>query len=687
MLKDSVAGNGANIDMLVSMGFDAQQAELAIIANDGNVDGALDDLLSGKCFAAEEAAPYQEQETSKARGSRAAGRGGLEDEEEEEEAMPPKRAGHPGRAVSSGMPPLTGAPNKNRRPGCTVSSGMAPMTSTSTQKPQRKYHNQVGAVAVPGPVTLGYEADDLEAGGADPVRTSTVETETHHEEAYPDLPIAAEVVVPSEAYAPPSRSKDDARPYWTRKRVLLAALVAVLLVLVGCAVAGALLALKPDDMGQDQEQLPGGGNETVGGSNNGQETTPSPVVTTQPVTTQPPTQPPVTTQPQPTEDPIVNTDTIRAKSNVGDRFGEHVAISRDGTTIASGASKGNYVEVYHYDGNAWNQIGQTLVGDANGDQFGRCVDINSDGTMVAVGAWNNDDAGLDAGHAKVFRYDNENNEWDKVGDTLEGDATLDRFGWYVSLSDDGKTLAVSAREADPGGRAEAGLVRVFSLDDSDNWERLGNDIEGESPNEQFGRAMALSKNGRRLAVGTTEWNQRTGIVRVFDYSGTWNQVGADLTGTRGGDYFGTGVALSGTGSVLAIGSDGYDVTTDGNEGLVRVYHLEGCCTWAQYGQDLVGEGVQARLGMHQVALSEDGCCLVVGANHLNSSMGKGYMYALTDNQWKQVVELSGEQPNDRFGESVSVSGDGTIAVFGAREADTTRPGYFRVYYASHERPC
>lgn len=219
--------------------------------------------------------------------------------------------------------------------------------------------------------------------------------------------------------------------------------------------------------------------------------------------------------------------------------------------------------------------------------------------MVIGGAWNNDGRAKNAGHARAFRLDGD--EWKQVGQTLEGESEEDHFGWYVSMSDDGKTIAASAFSGDVDGNAEAGYVRVFALDDSgDKWVQLGDDLTGEKQFEQFGRAMAMSKDGRRLAVGSTRWNQETGIVRVFDFDyGKWSQVGRDLTGLAPGDWFGSGVALNADGNVIAIGADG--VETGGNKaGLIRAFLLEGCCTWKQYGQDIVGPGDQGRLGMHQV---------------------------------------------------------------------------------------
>jgi len=671
--NDNVADQDAEIDMLMAMGFDVNQARLALDANGGDVDLALDDLLSGKHFSEEKKETrtpatvtfpqpkeaswqtYQQQEhltRRKTHGVSAASRQSLIDDDAEE-LLSPKRMHYPDRAVSAGG---SAAPNNRERSE----------VDFKASRGEPKAECPVGAVAVEGP---RFRENDLEAGDYDPsflcdnielVAARPVEATC--EQALPNLQsglIMAELV-------PPELPKEQARLYWTRKRILLTAIAVIMLMLIGCAVAGALLATNNQEDDENDQDLESQGNEIVG-SDTG------------------PTQPPPFGT---TENPVVYTDTIRARSDVGDRFAEFVVISRDGSTIASGAEVGNYVQVYRHTGTAWNQIGQTLPGDGGGDQFGKGVDLNADGTMVIAGAWNADDVDkMDSGHAKVFRL--EGDEWKQVGQTLVGDEEEDKLGWYVSMSDDGRTVAVDALRATVGGKYAAGRVRVFTLDDGDNnWVQLGNDIGGESPFEEFGRGMAMSANGRRLAIGASKWNQEKGIVRVFDYSaGTWNQVGQDLTGSLGGDWFGSGVALSADGNVVAIGGDGVKTDAGNKAGLVRAFYLEGCCTWKQYGQDILGEGDTGHFGMHQVSLSDDGCCLAAGASYINNGTGKGYLYALTNNEWNKIVELSGDATSDRFGESVSVSGDCKVAVFGASEFDTTRPGYFRVYYADHERPC
>ena len=384
-----------------------------------------------------------------------------------------------------------------------------------------------------------------------------------------------------------------------------------------------------------------------------------------------------------TREPPPDPNTLRGLFD-GGRFGDTVVISQDGTTLAVGAVKGNYVQVFRggtKNGQPWKQIGQTLYGDGEGDQFGQVIDLNHNGSMLAVGAWNNDDSGPDAGHAKVYRYGD--GLWEPVGKALVGDASEDRFGWQVTLSGNAETLAVSARQGDPNNIVKAGYVRVFSLHIGDEWLRLGSDLEGEVAVEEFGKSLAMSADGRRLAVGTTQWNEFRGRVSIFDFSAenaTWTQLGVPLEGRYIEDYLGAALALSADGSILAVGSDGDD-SNGNNTGRVIVYEL-GSGTYKQRGQDLLGEIDHARFGIRKLSLSRDGNCLAAGANHHDSDRGKGYLYRWNRSKWDQIAALVGDRPGDRFGGSSAVSGDCSVAAWGAPEYDSEGlpPGYVKIYY-------
>ena len=79
-----------------------------------------------------------------------------------------------------------------------------------------------------------------------------------------------------------------------------------------------------------------------------------------------------------------------------------------------------------------------MDGEANNDGSGTRISLSSDGKIIAIGApWN--DAGYnDAGHARVYYYDDNNNEWLKMGQDLDGYSNGQYFGYSVALSSDGK---------------------------------------------------------------------------------------------------------------------------------------------------------------------------------------------------------------------------------------------------------
>ena len=128
---------------------------------------------------------------------------------------------------------------------------------------------------------------------------------------------------------------------------------------------------------------------------------------------------------------------------------------------------------------------------------------------------------------------------------------------------------------------DLGHVRVHQLNkDESSWEQLGSNFDGYEKNDFFGTSVALSSDGKTLAIGApVNWNiEEEGLleyIRVFylnDNTSTWDQVGQDIHGESSGDFFGFSLALSIDGKTLAIGAYGNDVNGDGS-GHVRVYRL------------------------------------------------------------------------------------------------------------------
>ena len=374
--------------------------------------------------------------------------------------------------------------------------------------------------------------------------------------------------------------------------------------------------------------------------------------------------------------------------NSGDRFGEHIAMSTDASTLAVAAIDGNYVRVYRQaNRTVWNEIGQALSAKRDDERvYPALVDLNHDGSVLAVARENSDEASKDAGQVEIYRYNGR--VWEAVGQTLFGrNVSEEHFGSSVSISDDGHTVAVGAELGNPSSdRVDAGYVRVFTYNgtleqNAGQWVRLGLDLEGEVAGDQFGRTVALSSDGRRIAVGAMAMRggAKKGRVRVFGYSDNdWNQLGQALEGNNVEDEADV-VDLSANGTILAIAFDGADVGGRNNTGLVRVFRLEGCCTWKQHGRDIIGES--GSFGSEFISLSADGYCIAVGSKEINNGKGKGNLFQWSNSQWNNIASARGENPGDSLGTSMAVSGNCSSFALGApqRFAAGNPAGYVNVY--------
>lgn len=86
----------------------------------------------------------------------------------------------------------------------------------------------------------------------------------------------------------------------------------------------------------------------------------------------------------------------------------------------------------------WNQIGQTIYGEADDDMSGVSLSLATDGKIVAIGSMLITMIGIDSGHVRVFRLDE--STWKQFGQDINGESEYDRSGGSVALSSDGKTV-------------------------------------------------------------------------------------------------------------------------------------------------------------------------------------------------------------------------------------------------------
>ena len=375
---------------------------------------------------------------------------------------------------------------------------------------------------------------------------------------------------------------------------------------------------------------------------------------------------------------------------VYDESGGAVALSSDGQRLAIGARlsndngiKSGHVRVFERLNNDWVQLGDDIEGEAAYDEFGGAVAWSLDGQRIAIGATLNDGNGFDAGHVRVFHWSG--TSWVQLGGDIDGEAAYDEFGGSVSLSSRGNRLAVGARLNDGIG-FDAGHVRVYQWS-GNNWQLLGNDIDGEAAYDESGVSVSISSNGNRLVIGADK-NDGNGIdaghSRVYQWTNTsWEQIGGDIDGESFGDYFGHSVSLSSDGIRLAVGAP-FNINSNGtNAGNTRVYYWSGI-NWMQLGTDIDGVAAYDESG-GSVSISSDGNLLTIGAHRNDGSglnAGHARIYEWTGAAWLQYGnDINGEAAEDASGFSVSLASYGNQLAIGAplNDGNGIDAGHTRVF--------
>jgi hypothetical protein len=415
-------------------------------------------------------------------------------------------------------------------------------------------------------------------------------------------------------------------------------------------------------------------------------------------------------------------------SNIGagDEFSS-LAISADGSTLAVGASledssstgiggaqdndaapDSGAVYVFTRSGTAWVQ--QAYVKASNtgeGDWFGWSVALSADGTTLAVGApresssslgiggpQDNDDAPV-AGATYVFTRNG--NSWTQQAYIKSSSSEYDRFGWVVSLSSDGDTLAV----------AGTGDVNVFTRSLGAWIDQASLSAPDADSQDGWGEFLALSGDGTTLVVSAAyddhggtgvdasqsgEAVANSGAVYVYARTGNmWTQQAYIKASNPGsGDRFGSSVTLSDDGNTLAAsapkedsGSAGVDGSQDNDpnlydSGALYVF-VRSSTSWSQQAYIKASNPTKQAAFGSSLSLSGDGAFLAVGASHESSpaigiggqqasdgaqNSGAAYIFRRLDGAWgqKEYVKASNTGTADYFGGYVALSDDGSTLV-------------------------
>lgn len=318
------------------------------------------------------------------------------------------------------------------------------------------------------------------------------------------------------------------------------------------------------------------------------------------------------------------------------------------------------------------------------EYFGGAVSLSNDGRSVAIGARLNDNgSGYRAGQCRVYSNDNDEGEWLQKGDGLNGESDDDQSGYSVSISDDGNIVAVGALNNDGNG-SNSGHVRVHRYDnESMAWSQLGQDIDGLTAGDESGTSVSLSGDGKSLVIGAPENENDRGRVLIYkfdDVASEWVSFGGEIVGENASE-FGSSVSMSKNGAVVAIGAPYND--SDGSSGSVDIYlYSEDETAWQRMGTAIIGD-VYDYSGW-SVSLSDDGEVVAIGSYRYNGYTGRTRMYAYDSSlsDWVQNGDdIVGEAGYDYSGRSVSLSADGKIVAIGAYGNDENgdKSGHVRLF--------
>jgi hypothetical protein len=314
--------------------------------------------------------------------------------------------------------------------------------------------------------------------------------------------------------------------------------------------------------------------------------------------------------------------------------------------------------------------------------------------------------------------------------------SLDQFGWSVSLSGDGNTLAVGATieasnatgvngDQSNNDMSQSGAVYVF-VRNGNSWDQDGYiKAHNTDANDLFGHAVSLSDDGLLLAVSARQEDSNesgvngsntggndpagsdSGAVYIFNRLPAlgWSQYAyikaSNNQGAGAFEEFGQSIQLSGDGNTLVVGAIGEDSDSLGvngdqtnadafNSGAVYVFSFDGS-DWAQQAYLKASNTQPLYYFGYSLGLSTDGNTLAVGslgeasaATGVNGAQtndgvtdsGAVYVFTRSGTNWSQqaYIKASNTDSDDNFGEAIDLSGDGNTLAVGASQEDSAAEG-------------
>jgi len=329
---------------------------------------------------------------------------------------------------------------------------------------------------------------------------------------------------------------------------------------------------------------------------------------------------------------------------------------------------------------------------------------------VLIGAFASNTLGENSGAAYIFRRNAEDNSWFEEARIYPEDGVAgDKFGVKVALDETENLAVISADQAGSG----EGAVYVYERNDRGSnssalWTQKAKlTADGTTEGAQFGDSVDIQ--GDTIVVGASHPDVPiTGAVYVFEKDGSsssWVQTHKLVPGDENHNYnsaesrFGRSVALAG--NTLVVGSD-KDSPNGRFSGSAYIFRKtedprsnKGQMIWVEEAKIYPDDGGASQYFGYAVDINANGDTAVVSSwkdgtvatpateEKAAKTEQIGAVYTFTRSaerdengfhQWKQQSKIIAEdkEPGDRFGNSISINGEGDTLLVGAYHDDERR---------------
>ncbi|MEM8909014.1 MAG: T9SS type A sorting domain-containing protein [Bacteroidota bacterium] len=253
---------------------------------------------------------------------------------------------------------------------------------------------------------------------------------------------------------------------------------------------------------------------------------------------------------------------------------------------------------------------------------------------------------------------------------IDGTIANAELGHTVALSADGKRVAIGQKGVEA---TTPPMVTVYE-NDGNAWLPIGDPIIGEANNDPHGFSIALSADGQTMALGLAHHDalsENMGQLKVYTYvNESWSQMGSTILGTQEEDLLGYAVAISATGDRVAVGAPDYDHSEmEPDVGYTQIYEYDNG-EWIQLGSDIIGDVPQEVSG-RALSLSADGLHLAIGSPTYGIYISPGVpgavrLFEYIQGEWQQKGNtIHSFAESAVMGSAVALSADGNRVALSA----------------------